>query len=195
MSKAPVVIHMYEEENLRYSGNWEEPSVISWALLHFLFLLLTNYHILPSCPPHASYLKKLEWCWLISFIDQQLILWRKFCMFLLNKIFICVGNYLSTTVKVWVKVDLHVIVRVQILSEPYQKFCVLQMGFNTEIQLESPNCITHLTVRTKSPGLLWLSLTRKLPFFPLSSIIVSASLPDMWPWNHLRAKYKQRFVN
>ena len=45
--------------------------------------------------------------------------------------------------------------------------------------------VTHLTVRTKSPGLLWLSLTRKLPFFPLSNIMVSASLPDIWPWNHL----------
>ena len=54
--------------------------------------------------------------------------------------------------------------------------------------------ITHLTVSTKSPGLLWLSLTRKLPFFPLSNIIVSASLPDMCPWNHLRVKYMWFFA-
>jgi len=55
------------------------------------------------------------------------------------------------------------------------------------------------TDSTKSPGLLLLSLTRKLPFLPLSSSSFSASLLIMWPWNHLKSNnhtphyYFQRF--
>lgn len=45
--------------------------------------------------------------------------------------------------------------------------------------------ISYLTVNTKPPGSLWLSRTIKLPFLPLSNIIVSASLAVIAPWNHL----------
>lgn len=44
------------------------------------------------------------------------------------------------------------------------------------------------TESTKSPGWLWLSLTRKLPFLPFSVNSFSASRPDRWPWNHLAKK-------
>ena len=43
-----------------------------------------------------------------------------------------------------------------------------------------------LTERTKSPGLLRLPRTRKLPSFPLSISIFSAALPLICPWNHLQ---------
>lgn len=45
------------------------------------------------------------------------------------------------------------------------------------------------TDRTKSPGWLWLSRTRKLPFLPFSVKSFSASRPDKCPWNHLQSKW------
>lgn len=45
------------------------------------------------------------------------------------------------------------------------------------------------TERTKSPGWLWLSRTRKLPFLPFSVKSFSASRPDKCPWNHLQSKW------
>lgn len=49
------------------------------------------------------------------------------------------------------------------------------------------SCFSSLvrTERTKSPGLLWLSRTRKLPALPLSVSSFSASRPDRCPWYHL----------
>lgn len=51
------------------------------------------------------------------------------------------------------------------------------------------------TDRTKSPGWLWLSLTRKLPFFPFSVSSFSASLPDKCPWNHLGKNVKVKILH
>lgn len=55
--------------------------------------------------------------------------------------------------------------------------------------LLSPLSSPVLTERTKSPGWLWLSLTRKLPCFPFSVKSFSASLPERCPWNHLEMKW------
>lgn len=55
--------------------------------------------------------------------------------------------------------------------------------------LLSPLSSPVLTDRTKSPGWLWLSLTRKLPCFPFSVKSFSASLPERCPWNHLEIKW------
>lgn len=54
--------------------------------------------------------------------------------------------------------------------------------------LLSPLSSPVLTERTKSPGWLWLSRTRKLPCFPFSVKSFSASLPERCPWNHLEVK-------
>lgn len=51
--------------------------------------------------------------------------------------------------------------------------------------LHSPLSSPVRTERTKSPGWLWLSRTRKLPCFPFSVNSFSASLPERCPWNHL----------
>lgn len=49
------------------------------------------------------------------------------------------------------------------------------------------SCFSSLvrTDRTKSPGLLWLSRTRKLPALPFSVRSFSASRPERCPWYHL----------
>lgn len=51
------------------------------------------------------------------------------------------------------------------------------------------SCFSSLvrTERTKSPGLLWLSRTRKLPALPLSVSSFSASRPERCPWYHLES--------
>ena len=51
--------------------------------------------------------------------------------------------------------------------------------------LLSPLSSPVRTERTKSPGWLWLSRTRKLPCFPFSVNNFSASFPERCPWNHL----------
>lgn len=52
------------------------------------------------------------------------------------------------------------------------------------------SCFSSLvrTERTKSPGLLWLSRTKKLPALPLSVSSFSASRPDRCPWYHLERR-------
>lgn len=52
----------------------------------------------------------------------------------------------------------------------------------------TPCALSHSCVSTdsgKSPGLLWLSCTRKLPGRPFCSSSFSASLPDKLPWYYL----------
>lgn len=60
----------------------------------------------------------------------------------------------------------------------------------TWVTLDLPSLLSPLsspvrTERTKSPGWLWLSRTRKLPCFPFSVNNFSASFPERCPWNHL----------
>ncbi|TNN34810.1 hypothetical protein EYF80_055023 [Liparis tanakae] len=61
------------------------------------------------------------------------------------------------------------------------------MTWVTLVLRSTLSCFSSLvrTERTKSPGLLWLSRTRKLPALPLSVSSFSASRPDRCPWYHL----------
>ena len=49
---------------------------------------------------------------------------------------------------------------------------------------------THRTDKAKSPGLLWLARTRKLPSAACSSSSFSLSLPEICPWNHLHGRVR-----